>query len=199
MNKASIILLVLSALGLGSLIGMGFASSSQPETMSSKASDLDTAALKDISLGGAPLFRFIAPDDVTIERDEDGRAKPAAPAENFIARDRVWRSETVTVELPPGEATEYKAIMMQGDAVVFNWSTESGEIYYDFHGHDEAFGPEFYTRYDSGNGNAESGSIVAAYDGQHGWYWDNVADEAVTITLNVAGFFDEIVKFEINK
>ncbi len=84
--------------------------------------------------------------------------------------------------------------MQQGDSIVFHWSTDGGQAYYDFHAHDEAFGPEFYTRYNQGEGSEDSGSIVAAYAGQHGWYWLNLETEAITITLEVAGFYDELIE-----
>ena len=39
--------------------------------------------------------------------------------------------------------------------------------------------------------------IVAAYDGQHGWYWQNLEPDDVTLTLEVAGFYDEIVEIAL--
>ena len=35
------------------------------------------------------------------------------------------------------------------------------------------------------------GFYTAPYDGIHGWYWENLNDTDVTITLDAAGFFSE--------
>ena len=52
---------------------------------------------------------------------------------------------------------------------------------------------DFFTRYSEGEASSDSGSIVAAYKGQHGWFWLNISDQPVTITLEVAGFSDRNV------
>ena len=92
---------------------------------------------------------------------------------------------------------EYKAVMQQGDVINFSWETDGGEVYYDFHAHDEAFGEEFFSRYEEGEGTSQSGSVMAAYDGQHGWFWLNLEGEPTTITLDVSGFFDEVVEIDL--
>lgn len=196
MNKSTIMLLVIAALGLGSLIGVSLVETDEPAVASvdGAASAIDAPVG---STGGAPRFRYLAPGDVAFVTDEFGQPEPAAPGENFIAQDRPWKSESVTFELPLDGATEYKAIMSQGDTIVFNWTTDGGQAYYDFHAHDEAFGEEFFTRYDEGEGESGAGAIVAAYNGQHGWYWLNLAEGPTSITLNIAGYFDEIVEIEI--
>jgi hypothetical protein len=193
-SKSTIVLLLVAALGLGSLIGVSFVGSDHPMPAEDAAPNRPAAPT-----GGAPQVRYIAPGDVAIETDEFGQTLPAAVGENFVARNRSWKSESVAVELPFDGSIEYKAIMQQGDTLVFDWSTDSGEVYYDFHAHDEAFGDEFFTRYDEGEGNARKGAILAAYDGQHGWFWLNVADGPTTVTLNVAGFYDEIIKIELEE
>ena len=37
-----------------------------------------------------------------------------------------------------------------------------------------------------------SGSIVAPFSGNHGWYWLNIEEHTIEITLKVAGFYSEI-------
>ena len=104
------------------------------------------------------------------------------------------KSETLTITLDLDGTVEYKALMQQGDNIAFRWSTDGNDVYYDFHAHDDAFGPEFFTRYDEGEGAERSGSIMAAYSGQHGWFWLNLGDGPTTITLEVYGFYDEVIE-----
>ena len=193
-SKSTLVLLLVAAIGLGSLIGVSFVGSDGPVPAEDAAPNRPAA-----STGGAPQVRYIAPGDIAIETDEFGQTFPAATGENFVARNRNWKSESMTIDLPLDGAIEYKAIMRQGDTLVFDWSTDSGEVYYDFHAHDKAFGDEFFTRYDEGEGNARTGAILAAYDGQHGWFWLNIADGPTTVTLIVAGFYDEIIKIDLER
>jgi hypothetical protein len=71
-------------------------------------------------------------------------------------------------------------------------------VYCDFHGHDPAAGSDFFVRYrEHDEGATAHGSLVAPFDGEHGWYWLNYNDFPVTITLTVTGFFDDIKDYGI--
>jgi len=190
-SKSTIFLMLFAAMGLGSLIAESLLRVDKPMRDGDAADNPRVAPI-----AGAPEFRYLAPGDIPVETDDFGQTLPAAAGENFLARDRSWKTESVRVDLPLDGAVEYKAVMFQGDTLVFSWSTEVGEVYYDLHAHDQAFGDDFFTRYDEGEGNARAGAILAAYDGQHGWYWLNIADAPTTVTLNVAGFYDEIIKID---
>jgi hypothetical protein len=39
------------------------------------------------------------------------------------------------------------------------------------------------------------GSLVAPFSGEHGWYWVNVSDQPVTITLFLKGYYSEIKNY----
>lgn len=107
-----------------------------------------------------------------------------------------FRSDTLTIDLDVGEQTEYKAIMKQGDALVYHWKLDDGIVYTDFHadpGENAAGYPDrYYVRYDESEVGEQSGSLVAPFDGNHGWYWLNIEENPVTITLEVHGYYDHI-------
>jgi hypothetical protein len=193
MGKSTIVLVTLAALGLGALIGSSLVDEVEPESVAAEVASTGAVAA---STGGAPAFRFLSPDSVSVQHDEYGQVLPAASGENFIARDRGLKTEILEIALDLDATVEYKALMQQGDSISFRWSTD-GEAYYDFHAHDEAFGEEFFTRYAEGEGSSDAGTIVAAYDGQHGWFWLNISDEPITITLEVMGFYDEIIEIDL--
>jgi len=196
MGKSTLVLVLLAALGLGSLVGVSLVNKDE-DTVTSDVT-IDEIAPAVASTDGAPVFRFLAPEDATVEYDEFGQAVPLRNGENFVARDGEPKSESLTITVAADESVEYKALMQQGDTVAFRWSTDGGQVYYDFHAHDEAFGPEFFTRYDEGEGTTRSGSIMAGYSGQHGWFWLNLEAEATTITLDVSGFYDEVVEIDLS-
>lgn len=190
MGKATLVLVTLASLGFGLLVGFSLV---DDESEDAGVESTDTGLL--VSTGGAPTFRYLSLVDVSSHDAESG--DPFADGENFIGRDGRWKSKTLQIELAGDSRVEYKVFMSQGDSFVFNWQVEGEDIYYDFHAHDSAFGEEFYTRYDDGRATSRSGTIVAAYDGQHGWYWQNLEPDDVTLTLEVAGFYDKIVEIAL--
>jgi hypothetical protein len=110
-----------------------------------------------------------------------------------------FRSETVTIELDVGEQTEYKAIMKQGNAFVYHWKLDNGTtVYTDFHADPGEYAAaagypdQYYIRYAESETGESSGSLVAPFDGNHGWYWLNIEEEPITITLEVHGYYDRI-------
>lgn len=195
MGKSTLVLVALAALGLGSLIGVSLVDKEEEAAVDEAA--IEASAPVIASTGGAPVYRFLGVDDVTIELDDFDRALPSTVGENYIARDAVLKTETITVELDTDEAVEYKAMMQQGDSIAFAWASDDAQVYYDFHAHDPSFGDDFWTRYEEGEAAKLSGSIVAPYNGQHGWYFLNLEGRPITITLEVAGFYDEVVKIDL--
>jgi hypothetical protein len=129
--------------------------------------------------------------------DDFGTALPVTDGENFAPNSGEMKTETVTITIEGDGGVEYKALMDQGDVIVFSWKTDGGQAYYDFHAHQENGSPDFFTRYDEGEGVGRSGSILAPYEGQHGWYWLNLEADPITITLEVAGDYNEIVEINL--
>jgi hypothetical protein len=105
-------------------------------------------------------------------------------------------TRTMTVTLQPDQETEVKLRLAKSKAVVYTWSVDRGQVYVDFHGHDPSLGDQTWVRYkeqDAARGN--SGSLVAPFTGEHGWFWQNYNEFPVVITLTVTGYFDDIVDY----
>lgn len=194
-GKATIVFATLAALGLGALIGASVSRDSGVPDEEQAVSAENSGTL--IKTGGAPVYRFFDPATATIKMDEFSSPLPFADGENFIGNSGEMKSETLVITIEGDEGVEYKAIMDQGDAIVFAWKTDGGQAYYDFHAHQATGNPDFFTRYDEGEGVASGGSIVAPYGGQHGWYWLNLEADPITITLEVAGDYNELVKIDL--
>lgn len=65
---------------------------------------------------------------------------------------------------------------------------EGGRVNFDLHGH----GSGQSETYDRGRGStAAEGGIIAAFDGEHGWFWRNRDDSDVTVTVQVRGDYAE--------
>lgn len=107
---------------------------------------------------------------------------------------------SMTVELGAFEQTEIKTVLDEGKVIVYSWEVADGKkVYFDFHGHEESFGPDFFVRYkeDQEGLNKSSGSLTAPFYGEHGWLFLNINEEPVSITLNITGYYNEIIDYGI--
>ena len=105
---------------------------------------------------------------------------------------RVLRNDTVDVSLAPNAEIEYKAILAEGDAMVYEWDAGGAEVRFDFHG-EPAGGPSgMFLTYKKGSASKAAGSLRAPFAGTHGWYWKNVSARPVVIKLRVTGFHSEL-------
>ena len=51
-------------------------------------------------------------------------------------------------------------------------------------------------RYEEADGvTHRSGSLVAPFNGEHGWFWLNVSDTPVKIRLTVTGYQQKLVNY----
>jgi hypothetical protein len=108
------------------------------------------------------------------------------------------RSDRFVVTIPPERETEIKTVLKSGKVIEYTWSVDRGTIYSDFHGHNPEFGDDFWVRYrEHQEGAGGSGSLVAPFDGEHGWYWLNYNEFPVTVTLEVTGFYDDTIDYGI--
>jgi hypothetical protein len=114
----------------------------------------------------------------------DGQTLDAAA---FSASAGELRTDSFSVTLEPGKGAEVKAALKAGDGLVFRW-TASADVAVDMHGEaPEAKGT--WTSYAVEAAQREAaGTFVAAFDGTHGWYWQNRGTEPVTVEIVVTGF-----------
>lgn len=106
------------------------------------------------------------------------------------------KTQTMKIRLGFDEKTEVKAVMQKAKAIVYSWKVEGGEAYVDFHGHDPTKGDHYWVRYEEADGiQGRSGSLVAPFAGEHGWYWLNVSQTPISIELTVTGYFDKLVDY----
>lgn len=100
------------------------------------------------------------------------------------------RNDEMSVTLEPGEGTEVKLEMAKGARVTYEWTTKGGAVNHDTH----ADGPNRLS-HSYGKGKQmerDAGELVAPFDGNHGWFWRNRSDGAVTVTLKTSGEYRDI-------
>jgi len=127
-------------------------------------------------------------------------AAPVAPAEKPAPTPAPAPKEaapaaqhTMTVKLKPGQGAEIKVTMRKDATVRYEWSTEGGPVNYDTHGDPVNAPKNFYHGYGKGRNTAsDSGTLQAAFDGTHGWFWRNRTNSEVTVTLKTSGDYQQI-------
>lgn len=138
-------------------------------------------------------------------KDQQGAVSPAAPGPRSSLLDRVLaelvvgsahaqtaqgaRMDEITIVLKPGQGAEVKLAMAKGAKADFSWTVTGGVVNFDLHG--DGGGQE--TSYEKGRGAAsDQGTVTAAFDGNHGWFWRNRGSGDVTLTLRTNGSYTEI-------
>lgn len=135
------------------------------------------------------------------EAAEERKAEKAAPPARKTAAVEApskpagapAQGHTTVIRLKPGQGAEIKLAMRKGGVVRYEWTTQGGPVNYDTHG-DEVNAPKgFYHGYGKGrNSEGDKGTLEAAFDGTHGWFWRNRSPGEVTVTLKTNGDYAEI-------
>ncbi len=105
-----------------------------------------------------------------------------------------YRTDAMSVTLAAGEGAEIKAQMAAGERLVFSWTSSGGGVDVDMHGEslDKGTGDRSYW-----TGEFESsghGAFEAPMAGNHGWFWQNLNDQPVTISVKTSGFYTKLFR-----
>lgn len=149
-----------------------------------------TIQIKDV-IGGNERYREIEVPDT---REPIPLPNPAV----FQGKSMPPRSQSKTIQLQPGQATEIKAVLDAGQVLLYAWQAASGEVYTDFHGHEPDAGDDAWVRYEEQqSGERGNGSLVAPFSGEHGWYWLNISEQPIDIVLNVSGYYADLIDYGV--
>jgi hypothetical protein len=142
------------------------------------------------------IDRLAGPEVVTVD------AAPAGPNSTARYYDTGYRSDVIDISLPPDERgeLEYKVRMRSGATLVYSWNVTGDEqhpewFYYDFHGESRPATPDAkptVMEYRQATGLKGDGSLIAPFDGIHGWYVQNQSDKPVVVHLRLSGFYELI-------
>lgn len=99
------------------------------------------------------------------------------------------RNDRMSVTLKPGEGAEVKLVMKQGEKARYVWTVAGGVVNVDLHG--DGGGRSISYAKERGLANDE-GTVTAAFDGNHGWFWRNRGDANVTVVLETRGRYANI-------
>lgn len=105
-----------------------------------------------------------------------------------------WNQTSREVSLEPGKGAELKVELRAGESLQFHWQA-GGAVAVDMHGDRTDAGQDEYTSYwISGDQVTGRGTLIAPFDGKHGWYWQNRSNEPINVRLEVSGFGVTIIR-----
>ena len=156
-----------------------------PEVLDRLASiEAQMAAIADV-IGAVPTAPAAEPEETAPAAPEavEATAAPTPPPAPL------WRDE-VSYTLAPTEGIEVKLEMEEGAVAEFEWTAGGGVLNHDTHGD----GGGQSVTYEEGRGvPGQQGEFVAAFTGNHGWFWRNRTEEPVTFTLRTRGDYAQML------
>jgi hypothetical protein len=106
----------------------------------------------------------------------------------------VIKNHEMTFTLAPDEGTEVKVTMVKGAKVDYIWETNGGKSNFDVHGDSKKLKINYHPYY-KGTDSKREGTLEAAFDGGHGWFWRNRTKQTLTITIKTNGEYTDIVRY----
>ena len=142
------------------------------------------------------LYQGVDTRGLVPQFNRNGEPQPVLEGINFRRHTEAFRTETIQTTLTPGQQLEYMANMKQGEVILFSWKVD-GRVYSDFHAHQLDVNPDIWVRYRESGDSEENGSLVAPYDGEHGWFWANMDNKPVNLELTVSGYYLDIFRVDL--
>jgi hypothetical protein len=100
------------------------------------------------------------------------------------------REDSVQVTVPAGKGIEYKIYMLRHGQVKYEWTTDKDVVYVDFHGEvnqEQVTSDVYYESYTLAYADNMVGTLLAPYEGKHGWYFRNNGKSDIIVTIRLKG------------
>jgi len=100
------------------------------------------------------------------------------------------REDNITITIPAGKGLEYKVLLLKYGSMKYEWTTENGVAFFDFHGEVKEENPSdnvFYESYTVAYSNNMVGTFLSPFEGKHGWYFKNSGSSDMKIHVRLKG------------
>jgi hypothetical protein len=150
-------------------------------------------------VAGFVLVVAVLPAEYGIDPLGTGRALgltalSATAPERVTAQPGTFKTDSAEFILGRYQSVEYTYRIEEGAGVLFSWRA-TGTVRSDFHGQPDGAPADYAESHDRREGTVAHGTFVAPFPGTHGWYWENLTDGEVTITVQTAGFYSRAQEF----
>ena len=137
------------------------------------------------------VFGAVLPAEYALDPLGTGRALgllALSQVRPIKSSDTAYKTDMVEFRLAPTEWVESTYRLEEGTSMVFSWES-SGVVSYNFHSAPDDAPPGYAQSFDAQELDRAHGSYTAPFSGVHGWYWENLGSDYLTITLTTAGFY----------
>ncbi len=100
------------------------------------------------------------------------------------------REDSILFTVPAGKGLEYKINMLKHGRLKYEWTTDKGNVFFDFHGEVKEKIPSdnvYFESYTVAYSNNMIGNFLAPFEGKHGWYYKNNSTTDIEITIRLKG------------
>ena len=100
------------------------------------------------------------------------------------------REDSVQITVPAGKGLEYKIYMLKYGKMKYEWTTNKGTVYFDFHGEVKQAAEVkdvYFESYTIAYSHNMVGTFLAPFEGKHGWFFRNKSTEDIVVTLRLNG------------
>jgi len=128
--------------------------------------------------------------------DETGNAAPLreGPLTHYQGPFQV---NSAVLVIPPYQYVEYKYHMLKDASLEFAWEAD-GPVAHDNHSEPDTYPDDPAVSFDKRKVQKANGTLVAPFNGLHGWYWENLGGAPVTVKVSAAGYYDYAVELRTN-
>jgi hypothetical protein len=120
---------------------------------------------------------------------EQAAARGAGQAVIVVPQPGGFNTETVEFKVAAREGMEYKYRLDKGEALLYSWKA-TGPVNVEFHAEPDGAPRGYAQSYEKSRGSAASGTLTAPFPGIHGWFWENLGNQEITVTLTSSGFYN---------
>lgn len=114
------------------------------------------------------------------------------PVRNLEVAQRSGWKDIITVTIPARSDIEYKLHLVKGATLYYSWQTDKEKLFFDFHGEPKGDNTGSFKSYLKDTKSRSDGSLVATFEGTHGWYWKNQNSVPAVITLRTSGEYQRL-------
>lgn len=130
------------------------------------------------------------PEIESAQTNSSGQLSQAAETDE----NPITRKDSFTFSLEPDKGKEIKLTMTKGSSVTFAWQTDGGIANFDMHADSKKHQIKYHN-YEKGKLEKSEGTLEAAFDGNHGWFWRNRTTSPLKITLDVFGSYSDVLEY----
>jgi hypothetical protein len=128
---------------------------------------------------------FIVRAALATELEGDSSVAPDSKSSGD-SQQSAWK-DVISMTIPARGDVEYKLFVKKGDTFAYSWDADGKALFYDFHGEPAGDTTGYFESFKKGTETQSSGSLMASFNGTHGWYWKNNSGTSVIMNLRVKG------------